>query len=142
VHIEYRPDRLQCHSHLAAVNESNADQIFSHGCTCNDPEFQNTPNSAMDSFRQAHSLLTTDILHSLIILRLDYIYFHHFRANKKHDIIIRLWMLRMDEDISRRETNKQGVVLEDTVERNRRLCVCGGGGGGAKATLITPTAGI
>jgi hypothetical protein len=31
----------------------------------------------------------------------------------------------MDEDISRRETNKQGDVLEDFVERNRRL---GGGG--------------
>jgi hypothetical protein len=50
----------------------------------------------------------------------------------------------MDEDISRRKTNKQGDVLEDFVERNRRLGV------GRrerekereKATLITPTAGI
>jgi hypothetical protein len=48
-------------------------------------------------------------------------------------------------DISRKETNKQGDVLEDFVERKRRWK---GGGGGeetterAKATLITPTAGI
>jgi hypothetical protein len=112
--------------HLA-VNEYNADQIFSHIFTCfTYPEFQNTPNSKMDSFRQAHSLLTADILHSFKILRLDYIYFHYFRANKRHDIIIRLLMLRMD--ISRKETNKQGDVLEDFVERNRRWK----GGGGEK----------
>jgi hypothetical protein len=49
----------------------------------------------------------------------------------------------VDEGISRRETNKQGDVLEDFVEKNRRL---GGGTDRArereKATLITPTAGI
>jgi len=42
-------------------------------------------------------------------------------------------------DISRKETNKQGDVLEDFVEWNRSG---GGGGGRAKATLITPKAGI
>jgi hypothetical protein len=39
----------------------------------------------------------------------------------------------MDEDISRRETNKQGDVLEDFVKRNRRLVV---------GALLKPTVGI
>jgi len=49
----------------------------------------------------------------------------------------------MDEDISRRETNKQGDVLEDFVERKRRLCVCVcGGGGEGNTTFKTRRGGI